>query len=242
MKKKVIISVLFIIVVTVLISGAIYFYKNTIDTKYSKDKIVELVKNPNLKSTNYRCTVKNYVSEAKTLSSIEIFNHYTNSLTYSKIALPDENTITHETITSLDTNEAILIDHNEKEITKQALDVYNAFTYNTNTFLEKAKNETVNRNVFKYKNKATIEDKKCLVVTITDDFSPYKYIYHYYIEENTGLILKSDCYTNVNHDKYTLKESATYSYEFDVVKEEDIIVFDEKNYKEYDIDTQYEKD
>lgn len=87
--------------------------------------------------------------------------------------------------------------------------------------------------IYKYCRKETVNGKKCIKVSMTDNYDNKINVDYYYIDLETNLILKQEAYSGNNIDELELGRIDTYEYYFNSVTDDDILEFDINDYSDY---------
>lgn len=89
------------------------------------------------------------------------------------------------------------------------------------------------KGIYKYCGKETINGKRCIKVSMTDNYDNEVSVDYYYIDLETNLILKQEAYTGNNIDELELGRIDTYEYYFNSVTDDDIPEIDINDYPDY---------
>ncbi len=218
-KNRIFIILITIIVIAGVIIGISKIY---INTKYSADKIAELLGSQNELPTNV------YIEE-------NFFNNETEqSYSVTKTYIKDNVVYTHqdtksqniEALYDFNKNELIVIVHDFKSVTYYTISESDKKHILSNYFNHEWIKE--HKEQYKYLGKEKIDDKIYIKFLITDD--DIKEIF--YIDVENMHISKIESYEKDNND-YKLESTINFKYLYNVVKDEDILKFDSSSYPDY---------
>ncbi len=121
--------------------------------------------------------------------------------------------------------------------------VFNNNTYNVSVLETLSKNSFFiaveqhglyeHRGIYQYCGKETVNERKCIKVSMTDNYDNETSVDYYYIDLETNLIVKQETYSGNNIDELELDEIDTYEYYFNSVTDDDIPEFDINDYPDY---------
>lgn len=226
MKNKKIVKVIWsLILICVVILGAIIIKEKS---EYTLEETKELVKKGIELPDNIYLITKYYDEKENEIGKIEIQK----SGNYEYIKQEEDGRVYCETfvdyneeklITVMHTNENIFIwnNHQKQEITED-----------TNEFIYSSKRNELYAHVgiYKFLGREKVNDRKCIVVSLTDNYKEGLYVTNYYIDMETGYILKQEDIKDGNVNSIMINQ-----YFENVVKEEDIKKYNAEEYTDYEI-------
>lgn len=232
MKKIKIFLILFVLINIVLILGFIILPKCI----YTLDKVSSMLNSATIPENVY-IHLYSYTTDYTSYSDIYVkdnieYYYYKSESNNSNI--DDYNT---DGIGIYDRTKTINISNIDKTIL-----VFNN-TYNVSVLETLSKNSFFtaveqhglyeHRGIYKYCRKETINGKKCIKVSMTDNYDNKVSVDYYYIDLETNLILKQEAYSGNNINELKLGRIDTYEYYFNSVTDNDIPKFDINDYPDY---------
>lgn len=220
LKKVKILIILFVLIILTVLT--VYIIKNN---KYSKNSIMNLIKNSTIPSNIY---IENNIYENDLNSSLGFAKFYIKD---NKEYIYQENK-NHEKIEVFVNSEdhtLIVVLHSEKIITQtNNIDSDSDF----NSVLQPLKNTLLNElndslhYQYKYCGKELVNGINCIKISLTNIENNENY--NYYIEESTGYIVQYEFIDSNNS-----KQIETYSYNINSVTDEQLKIFNLDNYSNY---------
>lgn len=219
MKNKIKIVIVLFIVIIACIIGIIYS-----STKYSLEKITELLVSQNELPNNVYVEEDHFNNKSK--------EAYLKTKTYIK----DNNVYTYQEGTEAQNTE-LLYDFNNKKLIVIAHDLKTVTYFPVgDSDKENIVSSSFNyeglksyKEKYKYLGKEKNDDKTYIKFEITED--EFKNIF--YLDVENKYISKIEYYVIDENYEYKLENTITYKYIYDIVKDEDILEFDSKNYPDY---------
>lgn len=229
-KNKILTIILVVLLVITAIVLFIYFYPKI---KFSYSFTKDFLSQSDLSECkNYHQKIEFYSGDANEL--IGYYDIYKKDhLTYTyqlDISTQESSELYQDDIN----NSLITVINPRKRIIATTIPMYTA--KNTDAFFEKAKQNETNENlgVYKYLGTESFNGLDCLKVSLTDNYDSYQDVDIYYIDLNTGFIVKNEYYTSKDSDSLVKMHTEINIFEFDIVKDEDVKKFTMDNYPEYD--------
>ena len=222
MKKKILIVLGIILVIVIAVVG-IMFFKG--ESNYTLEDVQKIIEKSYEKKDNMYMASEYFDEQGNSLAKTETYinGNITCSKQYSKSELEAE------LIINSNDNSLYTIMHKEKNIyfhSNYPIDT----NLETNEFIySAARNETnENQGIYEYIGKEEIDGKECIKVSLTDIVDDLKSVTNYYIDINSGYILKSE---NIEDGKVIM--SLVNTYEIGTVTDENASGFDISKYPEY---------
>ena len=128
-------------------------------------------------------------------------------------------------------NEYYIISHDTKTI------VHTNGTENSNENLlgisEDFSNMLNQNAIYKKKEKETIDGIKCIKVSLCQENVNKVELRYFYIDLDNKHVVKIEYYDGSSVNNVSLRNSTTYKYEYNSVKDTDIVEFDKSKYEDY---------
>lgn len=227
LKKKKKLILIIIIALLIIIALAFYIYKNSI---YSLEKVESLL-NAEKEATNLHIKSE-YLYEEGEEERIAYVDEYIKDNIIYAVTKNYLSQVLAETLANMENSELITILHSEKVITS------NIISENENAS-ELHGNETffilVGKNAkYKCHGKEDINEKKCLKVSLTMEYSDKIEKNYFYINLEDNYIVKHEIYEESNENELEKIYDVMYSYSYNTVTDNDILNFDISNYPDYE--------
>lgn len=206
-----------IIAIVIVIFGVFVYYKND----YSLEKTKALLLEGDKLSENISI-VQNFFDENNELIAyIDFFKK--DDMTY---ILQNDNTHKYaETVSN--GSESYMISHDTKTI----------FHENSNkekiVMSESFFNKLNQNTIYKYCGKTKVDNIYCIKVSLCVENTNNTELTYYYIDLENKHIIKEENYVGSSIKELSLKNSITYQYTYNSVKDTDILQFDKANYPDY---------
>ncbi len=213
--------ILFVVIISILIIFLYIYQKST----YTVEEISAMLNTTNFPNNIY-IKVDTFAGNTDTYSETKEFYIKDN---FEYIYSLDGN---NEEIYDLENYKFINIIHKDKVI-----NLYNNIVapnpnndLKGNFFHSLLENKTYsNKGIYKYCGKTTINGKKCIKISMTNDFKLYTEVKYYYIDLETTYIVKNEFYS----EGEKIYSQILY-YEENAVTDEDVQKFDINNYPNYE--------
>lgn len=202
----------------------IFFSLNIIlEKKYSRDKMIDLIKNANIPNNLY---IENIIYENNFNSRYSLVKFYIkDNMEY--IYQENNNENISETYIDNKNNTSIIVLNSEKIITKNNIDTNSNLELPfTNTLLEQLNNYS--KYNYSYCNKEKLNGIDCIKISLVATNLEGS-IYNYYIDKNTGYVIQYESCDNNNN----IKQIGTYKYEINAVTDDQLHMFNLNNYNNY---------
>lgn len=227
-KKYIIIIVVLIIAILL---GGIYYYKNYM---YSLEKVSTMLNSAEiLNKDNIYIQRKTYSGDLDECTSC--YDYYKkDNMSY---IIQENNINKYETFFDGETSKEISVSHNENKIF--------SFNIENNDDIDLAFKETFfilveqhglyeHRGNYKFHGKETINGKKCIKVSLTDNYENEIDVNYFYIDLETNFIVKYESYSGKNKKELQRNHAETVEYNFNTVTDDQVLKFDINNYPDYE--------
>lgn len=233
MKKIKIILILFIFTIIVLILGSIILPKYI----YTLDKVSYMLNSATIPKNVYIHEYF-YISDCTTYMDIYVKDNteYYYQKTISNNPNIDDYNI--DMIGIYEGTKDITISNTDKKISVHNIENNSSILKNPykNSFFISVEQHGLYEHlgIYKYCGKGKVNGKKCIKVSMTDNYEDKINIDYYYIDLETNLILKEESYSGYDIKQLELNRINIYEYYFNSVTDSDIPEFDIKNYPDYE--------
>lgn len=216
----------FLITLIIIVSIAIAFFYVYQKSTYTLDEVCAM-----LNTTSFPNNI--YVKVDILVGSDDTYSETTNFYIKDNLEYISMSNGENEELYNLEDNTYVSIDHTNKVIS-MSNDIVAPNPNNSlksDFFSSVLENQTFpQKGIYKYCGKTIIDGKKCIKISMTNNFEIYTDINYYYIDLETTYIVKHEFY-NENEKKYT----EVLSYEENRVTDLDIPKFDINNYPDYEL-------
>lgn len=224
MKKKILIIIGILIVICLSVVGILFYNKSL---EYTLEETKELVKKgSNLPEEIYFKT--EYLdNEGNAVGWVE--SYQSGKLKYNKQASKDE--VVLESFLDEDAKTFVIVFHENKQLDIRENYPIEEEAENSNEFLYSIKRneKDTNLGIYEYLGREKVNDRKCIKVSLTDNDKDGVTATNYYIDIETGYILKQE---NIAEGK--VESSIINTFDVNKVKDENL-KFDKEKYSDYEV-------
>lgn len=229
MKK---VSMIFLIfTVTILIFSFIYYQKITY---YTLDEVSAMLNSVKLPKNVY---IKEYEYTDDYTYYTDIYIKENISNTYHKRESSSTNIDNINSLSIYENQKLVDINYINKVVTISNVDKnYDMYIPNKYSFFNSVEQHGLYEQlgIYKYCGKENINGKKCIKISFIDNNENNIHIDYYYIDIESNFIIQVQSYSGENIKKLNLIKTITWEYQFDVVKDSNIVQFDINDYQDYE--------
>lgn len=229
MKKVRVIFLIF--TVTILIFSFICYQKITY---YTLDEVSAMLNSVNLPKNVY---IKEYEYTDDYTYYTDIYIKENISNTYHKRESSSTNIDNINSLNIYENQKLVDINYINKVLTISNVDEnYDMYIPNKYSFFNSVEQHGLYEQlgIYKYCGKENINGKKCIKISFTDNNENNIHVDYYYIDIESNFIIQVQSYSGENIKKLKLIKTITWEYQFDVVKDSDIVQFDINDYQDYE--------
>lgn len=215
-----------IAIVIIFILGIILFFTIAKKQEYNLEKVVSMINSAKIPENAHIKSESFMDSEGITI----ITDYFIKD---KKIYIKDSSTV--EILRDLENSKEItIINPSKMIITSNYNNNMEILGKNIFTTLAELNKQYENRGIYEYYGEEIVNGKKCIKVSLTDNFSNNISITYFYIDLESNYIVKYETYNGSDVENLNLITKESFEYELNTVTDDDILEFDINNYPDYE--------